>query len=362
MRTDELDYNLPPDLIATEPAHPRDAARLLVIHRKTSRLSHHHVRDLPDLGILRPSDLLVFNQSKVVPAYVQLTRTATGGQVTGLYLTSPQDNQWSILLESRGRLQEGEWLHFDDESRLQLLTRCENGRWIAALHSPLSTMTLLDRVGSPPLPPYIRKQRQAMQLPALSPGDRDRYNTVYASQTGSVAAPTAGLHFTPELLARLQAVGVSRAMVTLHVGLGTFAPIRTDHVEDHPIHNEVCSVPAATLDAIARTRAAGGRVIPVGTTTVRTLESLPRPLPAASQGDVNMDTRLFITPAEPNKPAFEFQHTDLLMTNFHLPRSSLLALVAALPDVGVPNLLHWYTQAIGQRYRFYSYGDAMLLA
>lgn len=362
MRTDELDYQLPPDLIATEPAQPRDSARLMVIDRKTGSISHHQVRDLPDLGIFRPGDLLVFNQSKVVPAYVELTRTATGGHVTGLYLSSPQSNQWSILLESRGKLQEGEWLHFDDESSIQLLTRCENGRWIASLHSPLSTLELLNRKGSPPLPPYIRKQRQAMQMPPLGPADRDRYNTVYASQSGSVAAPTAGLHFTEDLLSRLEAIGVQKAMVTLHVGLGTFAPIRTENVEDHPIHNEICCVPRATLEAIAHTRAAGGRVIPVGTTTVRTLESLPRPMPSPEDGDVNLDTRLFITPAPPGQRGFEFQHTDILMTNFHLPRSSLLALVAALPGVGVPNLLSWYRQAVENRYRFYSYGDAMLLA
>lgn len=367
MLTYELDFSLPAELIATEPAQPRDSARLLVIHRKAKTVAHHHVRDLPALNLFGPDDLIIFNQSKVVPAYFQLTRTATGGHVTGLYLATPTPNTWSVLLESRGKLQPGESLHFDDQSRLTLTTRCENGRWLANLTSPLTDLALLDQVGSPPLPPYIRKQRQAMNLPSLQPDDRDRYNTVYASESGSVAAPTAGLHFTPALLASLDKLGVKRAHVTLHVGLGTFAPIRTDHVEDHAIHSEMCSVPAATLQAIARTRAAGGKIIPVGTTTVRTLESLPENWQNDLTADVTMDTNLFITPAEAERdgraarPGFDFRFADMLMTNFHLPRSSLLALVASLPDVGVPALLDWYAKAIENKYRFYSYGDAMLL-
>ena len=376
MLTDELNFTLPPELIATEPAVPRDSARLLVINRAAQTLAHHHVRDLPTLGLFGPNDLLIFNQSKVVPAYFELTRTATGGHVTGLYLGSPSADTWSVLLESRGKLQPGESLHFNDDSKLTLTTRCENGRWLAECHSPLSHHALLDQVGSPPLPPYIRKQRQAMNLPPLQQDDSARYNTVYASEAGSVAAPTAGLHFTPELLAALDTQGVSRAHVTLHVGLGTFAPIRTDRVEDHAIHSETCSVSQSTLKAIARTRAAGGRIIPVGTTTVRTLESLPRPLPngdstdgstGVSAGDITMDTNLFITPAEPAhdgrpaRPAFDFRFADMLMTNFHLPRSSLLALVASLPGVDVPTLKQWYAQAIEHKYRFYSYGDAMII-
>lgn len=370
MLTDELDFTLPPELIATEPASPRDSARLLVIRRATKTIAHHHVRDLPSLGLFGPNDLFIFNQSKVVPAYFQLTRTATGGHVTGLYLASPAPDTWSVLLESRGKLQPGESLHFNNESRLTLTTRLENGRWLATLHSPLAHLALLDQIGSPPLPPYIRKQRQALNLPPLQPNDRDRYNTVYASQAGSVAAPTAGLHFTTQLLASLQAQGVQLAHVTLHVGLGTFAPIRTERVEDHPIHSETCSVSAATLQAIARTRANGGKIIPVGTTTVRTLESLPRDLPTspdALTSDITMDTRLFITPAEPAhdgqpaRDAFDFRFADHLMTNFHLPRSSLLALVASLPGVDVPSLKQWYASAIENKYRFYSYGDAMLI-
>ncbi|MEX0774778.1 MAG: tRNA preQ1(34) S-adenosylmethionine ribosyltransferase-isomerase QueA [Phycisphaeraceae bacterium] len=356
MLTSALDYDLPPNLIATEPTEPRDAARLMVIHRATGCIEHRHVRDLPQLVTPAAGDLLVFNQSKVIPALFHGVRKATGGKVQGLYLNSPDANdatRWQVMLEARGSLQPGEIIALDPHAELELLTPSGGGEWAARLHSHRATLDLLHQIGSPPLPPYIRKARRALHRPDMQPADRERYNTVYAAQPGSVAAPTAGLHFTPQLLAALQAKGVELAYLTLHVGMGTFAPVRTENLADHPIHSEWISIPPQVIAAMTRTRQRGGRIIPIGTTTVRALESLPDPLPQTYE----TNTQLFITP----DANFTFRFTDTLMTNFHLPRSTLLALVAALPHVGLPQLKAWYQRAIEQGYRFYSYGDAMLL-
>lgn len=209
----------------------------------------------------------------------------------------------------------------------------------------------------PPLPPYIRKARKSHDLPEVNDDDMTRYNTVYAREAGSIAAPTAGLHFTTELLASLDKIGVTRAEVTLHVGLGTFAPIRCQQVNEHPIHSETLSIPPETLRLIQQTREAGRSITPVGTTTVRAIESLPDDLDPQTQQAHNASTSLFITPDN----GFAFRFTDRLMTNFHLPHSTLLALVAAMPGVGIDRLLGWYQEAIRQSYRFYSYGDAMLI-
>jgi S-adenosylmethionine:tRNA ribosyltransferase-isomerase len=289
----------------------------------------------------------------VLPAYFKATRAATGGAVTGLFLVEPKPDVWRIMLESRGSLQTGETISLLDDAHLKLLERIGGGEWLVSLHADIDTLSLLDRIGATPLPAYIRKARRDLQLPEIEDADRHRYNTVYAQHQGSVAAPTAGLHFTPQLLTALSAAGIDSAFVTLHVGLGTFAPIRTETIEDHPIHAEWISVPAATIAAIRTARQAGGRVIPIGTTTVRSLESLPDPLP---EGDYVSSTDLFITDG-----SFQFRFTDSLMTNFHLPKSTLLAMVAALPGVGIDRLKQWYGCAIDHDYRFYSYGDAMLL-
>jgi S-adenosylmethionine:tRNA ribosyltransferase-isomerase len=347
MRTDELDYELPEGRIATQPADPRDDAKLLIAHRAENRVEHARVRDLPRFVTER--DLLVFNRSKVLPAYFAATRVATSGKVTGLYLAASDDRTWRVMLESRGTLRHGERIALTDDSQLELTERHEGGEWEATLRGPVDTFALLDAIGSPPLPPYIRKARRQSGAAEVEPSDTQRYNTIYADQPGSVAAPTAGLHFTDALLARLPA---RRAMVTLHVGMGTFAPIRSDTVEAHPIHSEWIDVPAATIAAIERTRRDGGRVIPVGTTTVRSLESLPDPLPCDGYRGL---TNLLIA------PGFRFRFADALVTNFHLPRSTLLALVAALPNVGIDQLKQWYRVAIDEGYRFYSYGDAMLI-
>jgi S-adenosylmethionine:tRNA ribosyltransferase-isomerase len=353
MRTADLDYELPTDRIAVSPAEPRDAARLMVVRRAAGTIEHRRVRDLPELGVVGRGDLMVVNQSRVLPARFEGVRVGTGGRVSGLHLCEPRRGTWRVLIEARGSLRPGETIRLADDAALRLEHRIERGEWEAALEGDVDTLTLLSRVGTPPLPPYIRRARRALHLPQVSPEDTPRYNTVYAREPGSVAAPTAGLHFTPDLLTRLDAMGVERAAVTLHVGLGTFAPVEVDQLESHRLHSEWTHVPAATLAALARARAACGRILAVGTTTVRTLESLPEPPPEA---DHTADTALMIL------PGFAFRYTDLLLTNFHLPRSTLMALVAALPGVGVDNLRQWYAVAIAEGYRFYSYGDAMLLA
>ncbi len=395
MRVDALDYHLPPDRIATQPVEPRDAARLMVVRRAGDdadappRVEHRTVTDLPDLGVLRRGDLMVVNQTRVLPAAFEGVRVATGGRVGGLYLESisdyevagnnasssqeaaganpsapPSSAAWRVLLRARGSLQTGE--HIDltaDEHSLRITLVSNEGRdgWIVATTpaDPAAAMHALRQIGRPPLPPYILHARRGRGEAEHHPRDAQRYNTVFAApQEGpgpaSVAAPTAGLHFTPSLLARLDALGVRRAAVTLHVGPGTFAPIRSDNLDDHPMHAETYSVPDATLTALRQTRDGGGRILAVGTTSVRTIESLPKPLP---EHTYHGSTNLFIRPDQ----GFAFQYTDMLLTNFHLPRSTLLALVASLPGMSLPRLLRLYHEAMQGGYRFYSYGDAMLI-
>ena len=366
MRTSDLDYHLPPGRIATQPATPRDAARLLVADRSADTLAHHRVRDLATLDLLRPGDLLLLNTSRVLPAAFDAIRVATAGRITGLYLHG-SSTRWTVMLRSGGRLRPGERLRFRDDSELQLTASLGRGRWDARYLGEGDPPTALARLGRPPLPPYLLKARRDAGLPELDPHDLDRYQNVFASPTlapddgetlGSVAAPTAGLHFTPDLLDAIRARGVCVAYVTLHVGAGTFLPIRADQLDDHDMHAEWFDVPAPTLAAIRQTRLDGGRVIAVGTTTVRAIESVPPDFSPASSH--RGQTRLLIAPGPQGEP-YPFRHTDALLTNFHLPRSTLLALVAALPDVGLDRLLGWYQQAITHDYRFYSYGDAMLI-
>lgn len=359
MQTALLDYELPTELIATAPAEPRDAARLMVVRRATGEVEHRHVRDLPDImGGPAAGDVMVFNQTRVLPAWFAGVRLLSGGKVQGLYLASPlaaDPGVWEVMLESRGTLRVGESVSLAPGAILELLESRGRGAWLARLHGDRTTHEVLEAIGSTPLPPYIRKQRRAAGAPEVGPDDAGRYNTVYAAAPGSVAAPTAGLHFTPELLRRLGDAGVGRAMVTLHVGLGTFAPVRAERIEDHDIHREPVDIDASALTTMRAARDAGKRIIAVGTTTVRAIESLPDDW--RSRERFTADTKLFITPDN----GFRYRFTDALMTNFHLPKSTLLALVAALPGVGVDRLLGWYRAAIAERYRFYSYGDAMLL-
>ncbi len=372
MRLEELDYHLPPERIATRPVEPRDAARLLVYRRQSDAVEHARVRDLPSL---LGRDALVVNDTSVLPARLLAVRLDSGGRVEGLFLGEAAPGSWSLMLRSNGRLRQGLRLALIDPRRgeattHQLTLSARDGAvWTAELSSDLPTEGVLDRVGMTPLPPYILRARASGGVDGSVPGsaigdDRDRawYQTVYAemSKRRSVAAPTAGLHFTPDLLTALSRQGVTRLSVTLHVGAGTFQPVSTDRVEDHPMHREWFSVPRATLEGIARVRAAGGRAIAVGTTAVRALESAAGGDPCVELEPPSRDadvvagaTRLMIA------PGYAFRLVDGLMTNFHLPRSTLLLLVGAM--VGLDRLKSLYAEAIERGYRFYSYGDAMLV-
>jgi len=375
MLTDALDFELPEDRIAVTPAEPRDSARLMVCDRASGNVLHHHVRDLPRLGLLQSGDVMLVNQSRVLPAKFAGVRTDTGGRVEGLYLGETMTGQWTALFESRGKLTAGESITLNDQTKLRLAESMGAGQWQCDLESELGTLTVLEAVGETPLPPYIRRARKKLGLAEVGQTDQQRYNTVYAEGSegsedseheqsaeskatdivsGSVAAPTAGLHFTPELLDQLASMNIPRHSVTLHVGMGTFAPVRTDNLEDHPMHSEHIEVTPDTVAAMDAAHARGRKVFAVGTTTVRAIESLPRG--AEAQG-IAGPTDLYILPGK----GFEFRYTDMLMTNFHLPKSTLLAMVSALPGVGVDRLLGWYAQAVEQGYRFYSYGDAMLI-
>ncbi len=383
--TQELDYVLPDGRIATQPAEPRDSARLMAVRRSGEVIRHAIVRDLGEF--LRSGDLLIVNASKVLPAWLEGHRVGTGGKINGLYLgmrTTPAGEHWVVMLRGK-HLHEGVRIWFErndwevrrppgepqahDPSRgieVELIERVadEPGAWLVRLHkSPDAPggVALLERTGSAPVPPYIRHARKAVGLPLEMAEDQNRYQTVYADSgtvrdgLGSVAAPTAGLHFTTELLRRLEAQGVERRSVTLHVGSGTFKPIETDFVEEHPIHSEWCSMEPEVLEAILATRKRGGRVIAVGTTAARTIESYARRHEEGKPWATWIETRLLITPGH------RWRWIDGLMTNFHLPQSSLLALTAAMFEGGVPALMSLYREAIEKGYRFYSYGDAMLI-
>lgn len=361
MRTEELDYELPPERIATAPARPRDSARLMMVDRHSGRIEHHHVRDLAHL--FEPGDLIVVNRTRVVPALFEARRLSTGAKVRGLWLSAPDCDHWIAVLKSRGTLTTGEAISLDDRSQLTLVEPHGAGRWLTRLTAAEDSGVLLGRLGQTPLPPYIRKARQRKHQRQIRPEDVQSYNTVYATDPGSVAAPTAGLHFTAALLADLARHGVARAEVTLHIGLGTFAPVRSGTLADHHMHEEWAHVPQITLEVIRRARRAGKRVVPIGTSTVRALESLPQAWdapaerPPGSVGGYTGYSTLFIRPGS----GFAFRFTDALLTNFHMPRSTLLALVAALPGIGIERLKGWYRLALAEGYRFYSYGDAMLI-
>jgi S-adenosylmethionine:tRNA ribosyltransferase-isomerase len=336
-----FDYHLPPDLIAQEPCEPRDHARLLVSRRSSASFEHRHIEDLPDL--LAPGDLLVLNDTRVLHARLIGQRKKTGGRWEGLFLRALADGSWEMLCQTGGRPQPGEAVVVDSGAlELILEEKGLEGRWRVR---PLATgepAALLERHGQVPLPPYIRAGQART-------ADAARYQTIYANHAGAVAAPTAGLHFTPELFARLAERGIDKTFVTLHVGLGTFQPIKVDDFRDHAMHAEWGSIGAEAVAAIARCQSRGGRVVAVGTTSVRVLES------AARSGELQSwsgETNLFIY------PPYRFRVVEGLLTNFHLPRTTLLLMVAAL--MGAERMEEAYRIAIAERYRFYSYGDAML--
>ena len=361
LRVDDLDYELPRELIATRPAEPRDSARLLIMHGNDDAIEHRHVRDLPDY--LRAGDTLVFNRTAVMPARLVGRRVDTGGRVEGLFLEEVAPGQWLVMLRSNGRLRAGQRVQLLDtdgqpyESALELVEPRPEG-WLVNAGGSQSVAAMLDRAGWTPLPPYILRARGEEKFrDAL---DRQWYQTTFADprERRSVAAPTAGLHFTPELLARIENRGVRRIDVVLDIGLGTFKPITAETIDQHPMHAERFVVEPSVIEAIqqAHNPAQGsGRIIAVGTTVVRTLESLPAllPDPASLSEPVIGRTELLIS------PPYRFKHVDGMLTNFHLPRSTLLALVGAM--VGLDRIKAAYREAISQRYRFYSYGDAMLI-
>jgi S-adenosylmethionine:tRNA ribosyltransferase-isomerase len=341
MQPNFLDYDLPPQRIAQHPSAKRDHSRLMLVRRADHALEHHVFHELPEL--LQPGDLLVLNDTRVIPARLLGRRERTGGKWEGLFLASDPDGHWELLCQTRGRLQVGEFVVVEPGSLRLELVGLRDGHWLARPTEPSSAAELLSRFGQTPLPPYIRKGR-------AEAADRDRYQTVYARAPGSVAAPTAGLHFTPYVLERLDERGIRRAFVTLHVGLGTFLPIEAKDVTQHRMHREWCDLPAATVEAVNACQSRRGRVVAVGTTSVRVLETV------AASGSLRPwsgETELFIYPPYP------FRVVDALLTNFHLPRSTLLLLVAAF--AGVELARQSYRTAAEQEYRFFSYGDAMLI-
>jgi len=338
VKLEDLDYALPPELIAQEPAAERTGARLLAVRRDPRGLGHHMVADLP--ALLRPGDLLVLNDARVVPARVR-GRRPSGGRLELLLLGATERGEWEALV--RGSPRVGERVHLTDGGG-EWTASLNDGRWRLRLELAEPVYAWLDRVGELPLPPYIRRPE------GPTAADRERYQTTFARVPGAVAAPTAGLHFTPALLATLVDAGIDHVTLTLHVGPGTFLPIRGGDLATYAMEPERFELSAATVDRIARVRDAGGRVVAVGTTTVRALESV------ATSGSLRAgagDATLFI------RPGHRFRVVDALLTNFHLPRTPLLALVAAL--AGTELLRDAYAEAVRERYRFYSYGDAMLI-
>jgi S-adenosylmethionine:tRNA ribosyltransferase-isomerase len=348
LRADAFDYPLPQAAIAQVPAEPRDASRLLVLDRGAStpgapRLSHHRFRDLTSL--LRPGDLLVVNDSRVMPARLRGERS-TGAAVEVVVLRELPDARWEALVRPSRRLEVGERITLSSGDRLEVGERLGEG--MRAIRFMRDAWTVMDAAGEMPLPPYIHDRSSAPE----------RYQTVYADPRGSAAAPTAGLHFTPQLLEQLEAMGVRRAAVTLHVGLDTFRPLDGEFVDQHTIHREWYAIPAATRRSLQETRDGGGRIVAIGTTTVRVLETAAHSRAASGWAD------LYITPPH------AFTSVDALITNFHLPRSSLLVLVTAFVGNGMQDaapleardtLLAAYGEALGRGYRFYSFGDAMLI-
>jgi S-adenosylmethionine:tRNA ribosyltransferase-isomerase len=346
LETGDFAYHLPRERIARRPAEVRHDARLMVVHRAGGRPQHRTCRELPEL--LAPGDLLVLNDTRVIPARLN-ARRRTGGKVELLLLQPEDHGAWSALLRPSRRIADGEELLVGDEGeRVLVEQRLGEGRFRVRFRHRGAWSDFLARNGRIPLPPYIVRERGGVELDAL---DRERYQTVFARRPGAVAAPTAGLHFTPELLEALTQRGIRLAFLTLHVGWGTFRPIGVERLAGWRMEAERFVLPAETVEAIAAARARGGRVIAVGTTVVRVLEGLAaergRLSPAAGTVD------LFI------RPGFRFSVIDGLLTNFHLPGSTLIILVAAF--LGRERLLTLYRTAVARRYRFYSYGDAMLI-
>ncbi|MCE2499767.1 MAG: tRNA preQ1(34) S-adenosylmethionine ribosyltransferase-isomerase QueA [Dehalococcoidia bacterium] len=348
MRTSDFDYFLPEERIAQTPAEPRDSSRLLVLdrHKPGVHIEHRKFRDLTDY--LRPGDLMVFNRSRVIPARLHGTETRSGARVEILLVRRQAPGVWQALGRPGRRLRVGTTVSLGNEgepvptARVEVLETQDNGLRMVRL----SDETVLEGLGELPLPPYIKE----------TPTDPERYQTVYADAPGSVAAPTAGLHFTDELLEEIRGLGITTAWVTLHVGLDTFRPVRGEDIAEHKIHTEWYELPEETANLVNAARREGRRIIAVGTTTVRTLEQVGRDAHQQGVKEITAtagDADLFIVPGH------QFRLVDVMLTNFHLPRSTLLMLVSAF--AGRERILAAYEEAVRQEYRFYSFGDAMLL-
>lgn len=339
MKTSDFYYELPPELIAQTPLKQRDGSRLLVLDKETGAWEHKHFFDLP--SYLNPGDCLIVNNSRVLPARL-IGHRETGGVSEVLLLTEKGDNVWECLVRPGKKLRPGARVTFGEgQLAAEILEVLPDGNRLVKFHYEGIFLEVLEELGRMPLPPYIKEELQ----------DQERYQTVYSKVPGSAAAPTAGLHFTPELMQQIEAMGVKIGYVTLHVGLGTFRPVKVEDVETHDMHSEYCMIPQETADLINETKKNGGRVICVGTTSCRTVESF-------ANEDGTMDahagwTKIFIY------PGYRFKCLDALVTNFHLPESTLVMLVSAL--AGKEHIMNAYEEAVRERYRFFSFGDAMFI-
>ena len=342
MKTSDFYYDLPPELIAQTPLERRDGSRLMLLNKETGAVEHRHFYDLPQY--LRPGDCLVLNDSRVLPARLLGHRDPSGGAVEVLLLVDRGEKKWECLVRPGRKLHPGQKVVFGDGSLLtaEILEELPGGNRIVRFDYEGIFLEILEQLGKMPLPPYIKEELN----------DPERYQTVYSREVGSAAAPTAGLHFTKELLAQVQAMGVKVCYVTLHVGLGTFRPVKEDDPTEHEMHSEYCMISAETAQTINETKRNGGRVVCVGTTSCRTLESW-----AAEDGTLKESagwTNIYIY------PGYRFKVLDALVTNFHLPESTLIMLVSAL--AGRENVLHAYAEAVKEKYRFFSFGDAMFIS
>lgn len=338
LKLTDFSYDLPKELIAQHPAEPRDHARLMMYDRKSGAVEHRHFYDLAEE--LHEGDVLVFNDSRVIPARLYGKRLPTGGKVEVLLLTPVAEDSWEVLVKPGKKALPGTTLAFDGGMTAEVIDKTEFGGRILKFHYDGVFDDIIDAIGEMPLPPYIHEK---MENP-------EEYQTVYARERGSAAAPTAGLHFTDELLEKIRAKGVEEVFITLHVGLGTFRPVEEENIEDHAMHSEFYSITKSAADTINQARTEGRRVIAVGTTSIRTLES------AGTTGKLQAGsgwTNIFIY------PGFTFHIVDALVTNFHLPESTLLMLISALSDRD--KILHAYTLAVAEKYRFFSFGDAMFI-
>ena len=337
MLVTDFDYELPQELIAQHPMEPRDHSRLLVVDKHTGEIQHKHFYDLVDY--LRPGDVLVFNDTRVIPARLHGTKD-TGAHVEVFLLTRRDATDWEVLVRPGKKLQVGARINFSDELSCEVIEHTDFGGRVVRFKYEGIFEEILDRLGETPLPPYITAPLE----------DKERYQTVYNRERGSAAAPTAGLHFTKELLAKIKELGCEEVFVTLHVGLGTFRPVSEANIEDHKMHKEFYTVSQEAADAINKAKAEGRRLIAVGTTAVRTLES------AGADGTLKAGgnwTNIFIY------PGYKFRFVDELVTNFHLPQSTLLMLVSTLATRDI--MLATYKKAVEERYRFFSFGDAMFI-